>query len=350
MEEIKKLLEQISIINKKNAEILDASGGFNIFRICGVDHYENKHSKIIAEFLNPAGSHGLKSELLKQFVELLGEILIVKNFNIESARVSTEYSMANGRIDILIEDGYHALIIENKIYAQDQGEQLARYDEFACKQYGKGNYQILYLTLFGNDASKQSTKDVDYKNISYKETIIGWLEKCVQITEHHPMVCETLKQYVNHLKQLINNNIMDNNPELRAFVVENLDAIKKTVEIYKVHRKRPNRILWLLSNKLKDKGVEMGKLEPEDVDTSYAVLKLGKNDSGTFEIDFVEDGIHAYYYNKTHTELEDKLNAKGCKMPDEYYYTESDETIAESIAKQINAIIDVINENKHLVS
>lgn len=56
MDRINNLLNQVSIIGKKNAEILDATGGrFNMFRICGVNHYENTHSAILTEFLNPKG-------------------------------------------------------------------------------------------------------------------------------------------------------------------------------------------------------------------------------------------------------------------------------------------------------
>ena len=50
MNKIKSLLRQVNTIKKKNDEILDATGNrFNMFRICGVNHYENTHSAIIAE-------------------------------------------------------------------------------------------------------------------------------------------------------------------------------------------------------------------------------------------------------------------------------------------------------------
>ena len=49
MKELQNLLQQIATITQKNNEILNATGGrFNIFRICGVNHYENTHSAIIA--------------------------------------------------------------------------------------------------------------------------------------------------------------------------------------------------------------------------------------------------------------------------------------------------------------
>jgi hypothetical protein len=207
MEQIRKLLEQICIRNQqnaKNAEKLDATGKrFNIFRVCGVNHYENINSSILAEFLNPDGSHALKSKLLECFVKTLGDKLKVKNFDCTNAHVCREHSVGEGRIDILIEDNRnHALIIENKIYASDQREQLQRYNIFAEKKYGKGNYQILYLTLFGKNASEQSGGSIDYTSVSYKTDIIDWLEQCVSIAEQYSIVCETLKQYINHLKQL----------------------------------------------------------------------------------------------------------------------------------------------------
>ena len=57
MEKIINLLNQVGTINNKNNEILEATGSrFNMFQICGVNHYENTHSAIIAEFLNPSTS------------------------------------------------------------------------------------------------------------------------------------------------------------------------------------------------------------------------------------------------------------------------------------------------------
>jgi hypothetical protein len=215
MQKIKNLLAQVAIINKKNSDILDATGSrFNIFQVCGVNHYENTHSAIIAEFLNPKGSHGLKSKFLECFIKTLGNNFNVRTFDCESADVKTEYSIIEGRIDIFITDNQnHALIIENKIYAGDQWEQLRRYDNFAKSKYKEGNYQIFYLTIWGEEASKQSGSGVDYKPISYKIEIINWLEKCVQIAVRYPMVRETINQYINHLKQLTNQDMDTKNKE-----------------------------------------------------------------------------------------------------------------------------------------
>lgn len=76
MQHINKLLQQISFVINKNDQLLNQSGGkFNMFKILGVNHYENKHSAIIAEFLNPNGSHGMSSKFLESFIQTLGKWL-----------------------------------------------------------------------------------------------------------------------------------------------------------------------------------------------------------------------------------------------------------------------------------
>lgn len=213
MKELKNLLQQVATITQKNNELLDATGGrFNMFRICGVNHYENTHSAIIAELLNPKGSHSLKSAFLEAFLNLIDKDSIPTTFNPSTATAYTEYTTDNGRIDILIEDDQkNALIIENKIYAPDQREQLKRYNQYAQKQYKA--YKIYYLTLLGDKASEQSGEGVNYLPISYSDTIIKWLDQCITLSARLPIVRETLIQYSNHLKTLTNQDMNTKNQE-----------------------------------------------------------------------------------------------------------------------------------------
>ena len=244
MKEIQDLLNQVALISKKNAEILDAIGGrFNMFRVCGVNHYENTHSAIIAEFLNPSGTHGLKSKLLECFIEILGKDFKIENFICKNALIHTEVTTNEGRIDIMIGNKDKAIIIENKIYAEDQHKQLIRYNDYALKKYGKGNYQILlYLSLWGDKPSEQSCKGVEYVTISHKETIINWLEKCVSIASRFPIVRETIIQYINHLKQLTDQDMdTKNKEEIVEFLTksaENINvafAISQNIDNVKTH-------------------------------------------------------------------------------------------------------------------
>ena len=235
IKDIKNLLNQVAIINKKNEEILDATGGrFNMFKICGVNHIEPTHSAIIAEFLNPNGTHGLKSKLLECFIEMLGDKFNIKDFKPSRASVETEHYTGDGRIDVLIEDNQNkAIIIENKINAGDQPEQLKRYSRYAQKYIN--DCQILYLTLDGKEVSVQSGEGVNYLPISYEKDIINWLERCVSIATRYPIVRETIIQYINHLKQLTNQDMSTKNEEEIKEVlskIENLRAAKAICQNY----------------------------------------------------------------------------------------------------------------------
>jgi hypothetical protein len=235
MDRLTSVLSQVNLITSKNSLILDATGGrFNMFKLCGVNHYENTHSAIIAEFLSPLGTHGLKHKLLHCFIESLGERYTLGHFNFERSRIKTEHSTDQGRIDILIEDNQNkAIIIENKIYAKDQYEQLKRYDKYA-KRY-QGGYQLVYLTLSGNEASTQSSDGVSYTSISYSDDIIRWLEKCVTIASRFPIVRETIIQYINHLKNLTNQDMdVKNKEEITELLshIENLRAAQTIHQNY----------------------------------------------------------------------------------------------------------------------
>lgn len=209
MEQLKKMLQDVNVILQKEKvrkeEITKRGEHFNMFEMLGVAHHEVTHSKIIAGFLNPKGSHGQGDLFLRLFLQTIenNDEIAIETSN---ANVYTEYDTGDGRIDILIEDNTgRGIIIENKVYAGDQPEQLIRYNSFAKNKYK--NYTIYYLTLYGYEASNNSANGVTYKCISYSEHIIRWLQKCIHECATMPLIRETLVQYMNHTKQLTNQNM-----------------------------------------------------------------------------------------------------------------------------------------------
>ena len=204
-----KLSKEVSRENNKLEEKKSRGESFNIFSICGVNHYEVTHSAIIAEFLDPQGSHGQGLAFVKAFVESLN--LQDFDFSLNGVKVATEMVTPNGRIDIVISNNNkQAIIIENKIYASDQWKQLKRYDDFAKTKYTNG-YKILYLTLNGNDPNDDESREVEYITISYKHHIIDWLLQCKLLAIDKPLIRETLNQYIQHIKNLTNTIDMENN-------------------------------------------------------------------------------------------------------------------------------------------
>lgn len=228
MEKLKELFNDVNAILQeemiKKEESLRRGERFNMFQVCGVDHYEVKHSAIIASFLDPKGNHGQKDKFLKAFISIVDD---KTGMETSSCSVYTEYVTNEGRIDILIEDNSgKCIIIENKMYAGDQNEQLKRYDKFSKEKYGEGNYTIYYLTLDEHFASDDSGKGINYTRISYKDHILNWIEECIKESATTPLIRETLIQYWNHIKQLTNQDMDTMNKEaLLKSMAENADAV-----------------------------------------------------------------------------------------------------------------------------
>jgi len=241
MEKIKNLLQQISIIQKKYDEIAKITGeNFNIFSIMRAESDEVKtHSRIIAEFLNPKGIHNQGSIFLKLFFEEIKVLETIKNdFEYDNAKIlveeylgiiDNEYS-EGGFIDIVIKDSKNQVVIENKIYAEDQKGQLLRY---------KKNYQnckLIYLTLDGKTPSEMSyigtTSKLELQEIilvSYRDEIKNWIEKCLEKTHSLPIIRETLAQYLHLIKKLTSQTT---NNKMSKDIVERMEKeIQASFEI-----------------------------------------------------------------------------------------------------------------------
>lgn len=227
MDNIDNLLREVNHICEKYDEIARISGeNFNIFQTLGLQSDELSHSKIIAELLNPKGSHGRGDEFLELFLKIIEKD--IQKF--KNAYVKTEQSTNDGRVDILITAGSQAtVVIENKIYAGDQPAQLARYR----KAYPDAT--IIYLTLDGREPSSFSTdgeKNAYYKLLSYEQHIIPWLEQCREKSVDHPYLRETISQYINLLKILTGQTRSKNmSKELVKTIVRNQENVKSAFAI-----------------------------------------------------------------------------------------------------------------------
>lgn len=274
---IKNLLQNVTNIQEKYDEIAKITGeNFNIFSVIKMESKEVRtHSAFIGELLNPKGTHGLKDEPLKIFVGLLNSKFKetdIKNaeaksnedkFKIDKESAFTtvekyigftnEDKTEGGRIDIIIEDkNKNAIIIENKIYAIEQTNQLIRYNNYSK------NSPILYLTLDG--ASPTSAEGLEennhYYNISYKEHIKEWLELCLKEAVEFPMLREIIKQYLYLIKKLTGQTI---NNKMRTKIVEKMEKeIEASFEIANNISELKKGLYYNFFEKLKKYAIEKG--------------------------------------------------------------------------------------------
>jgi hypothetical protein len=187
---IKNVLTQVTDIDKKYQDIYQLTGAnYNVFKIADINTKETTICKVIADLLNPKGSHYKADTYLKLFKEIVLKNSDFSNYcclDTKDATASTEYpTNESRRIDIVIKSDKIFIPIEVKINADDLEKQISDYYEY-CKKYkneGKG-IPVLYLTKDGDEPRKISASDKDkYRCISFSENILSWLGDCLKCPE-----------------------------------------------------------------------------------------------------------------------------------------------------------------------
>ena len=207
-DKIDALLKQVGLLKDKSDALASFSGEkFNVFSLLGREDDEvHTHSAILADLLNPKGTHGQGSVFARLFLERLD----IENLHddLDDASVTKEKDAgAYGRIDILFETKNTCLVIENKIHADDQSKQLERYHNYVKTKRVKTT-NVIYLTLSGSDPSEYAfgslgSKDRErIRRLSYKSDIVDWLDACIKEVARVPQVRELLIQYQNLLRKL----------------------------------------------------------------------------------------------------------------------------------------------------
>lgn len=305
IDKLKALLIQVSQISEHYDKIANLSGeNFNVFRTLNLESSEvQMHSAFLAEFLNPQGTHGQRDLYLRLFLEQFKEWekLKISNFDTKTAFadvekytgvVDADYTKG-GRIDILLTDqnGNH-IIIENKIYARDQKNQLVRYYNFDNKA------PLFYLNLYGTEPTDWSTggklDENQYAVISYDTDIVQWLEKCRKESVSLPIIRETIAQYTNLIRHLTNQTARDNmKEEIKKLIMNNpeyVDSIDLCSQVL-------NSIIWETKSQFKKLLNEL-----------FSTAKIPLSNGITINIHWGEDGDGMYFGYKA---MEDEDNISG---------------------------------------
>ncbi|MBR5651422.1 MAG: PD-(D/E)XK nuclease family protein [Bacteroidales bacterium] len=333
MDNIKTLLQKvqhlIALDKQRKEEARKRGEKYNIFSVLGLETSEvQTHSAFLASLLNPDGNHGVGSAFLDAFVrEMNLEDLQLDTTN---SQVKVEHVTGDGRIDILIFDNNKkAIIVENKIYAGDQPEQLKRYDDYAKQQFTNG-YRLLYLTLDGHKPSKDSTKDLkdnQYLRLAYNNdlnivnkdsldnNIIGrdvlhWLEECVQIAYNKPLVRETIIQYQSLIKALTGMNSENEtkqeiiklfstkeNYETAALIANNFQNIKKRIVYQELKPQLEEKIVLLNNELFNKKTLSIKQFEYGEGNYSAIIISVSSWKSGEIYYEFDQyNGSQALVY------------------------------------------------------
>lgn len=167
---------------------------FNTFDILKYD--ENVFSNIIADMLNPEGTHGQKEAFLLAFLQLIekkNNAIVAKKIKDKSIsfirKIQREESTEEGRrMDIYAEfKDRFVLVIENKIGAKDQPKQVEDYIK-EIENRNCSDFLFIYLNS-GNDPDMGSLGEKKREELkkkgcfvtaSYKEDIVELIEDCIK--------------------------------------------------------------------------------------------------------------------------------------------------------------------------
>lgn len=251
MNSLIQLFHEIHLLLEKHEQIRKEKGdNYNLFQVINMTSDETRvHSAMTADLLNPKGKHQMGDVFLRLFIHCLKtqQLNHELSFTYNKAKVECEkyigpkMEKSGGRLDIYLTDGVNHIIIENKIYAADQKNQLLRYHNF-LKHYPDNHTLLLYLSLDGevHDMDKTTNGEkVKFITISYTDFILNWLTECRYMAIDRPLIREGITHYRNLIKILTHQmdnekndliNLIRDNQRYINYIPQYKDAIRE-VEI-----------------------------------------------------------------------------------------------------------------------
>ena len=257
-----KLLQEA--YEKSKDYLYEDSSRFNLLSIIEKDRDEaHVHSKVIYSLLSQNWGKKDKETFLTLFLKEIGieeEIIYNKTWEVTREK-AFDLDTIKGRLDFEIKSKDYIYIIEMKIDAGDQPEQLMRYQKFAKEQHKK--YKIFYLTLDGHNASKKSigeeenleeNQKVEYINISFKEEILNWLGNCLKLVEGKENKSACINQYIASINKILG----EKNTKIKDNILKSSEDIKNAITIYKKLNENLQKVLESFFEELNKKLEDIG--------------------------------------------------------------------------------------------
>jgi len=165
------------------------SSDFNIFDLISPD--ENKISDILADVLDPDGSHGQGNVFLTEFLNLLTEkgVALPKLDLKRGVTVTREQTtFQERRIDLLLKFESELVIgIENKPWASESEKQIEDYIKYIKNYETKDVFAFLFLHPTGKQPEsidenvwRTLEEEGKCKALSYKDDLIAFLKRCYE--------------------------------------------------------------------------------------------------------------------------------------------------------------------------
>lgn len=278
---------------------------YNIFDVLNRSSHEGSHSLFLRHLLDPRATHDQGSVFLNSFIQVLLKLANEQDIKIgndwpsdwSSALTKTEVAHENGRLDIVIEIPHVAyIIIENKVWASEQKDQLARYGLELEKKIKTHKYRaLIFLTPTGYKSDTKGAYSV--VNMSYEHltqclgnamklvkptaipvisTIQQYIEQCIRIYKGENFMTYMNEEIINLLKESSNFEVAQN----ICMHFAELERRMKNDFIVNVRK--------ILKNKL------------SDINSGWRVMDVDRWSGGTISIEFDSNNLGVLYGSMFH--------------------------------------------------
>ena len=305
---------------------------FNLFELIQVERNEKwTHSAFLSDLFNPRGCHGQRSLFLSYLLEWVKEkanMQLPDGLAETPWEVETEKWTSNGFIDICIEsfDSDFIIVMENKVDAAEQPDQIYRYHQWASKRCK--HPVVIYLTLNGKEAS--TSREAPYVRMSYRDDMSGLLASAQGEIES-AAVREVVGQCVSIIRKLGGVHPMSDydrrvveylaeseNLPYALDVAERIEAVKE--EVLRVFfSKLKDRLAELLAKSEHAGDWTIAAREDDQPGSLQIVFQKGKWDPKSrsiyFGVDY-EDGLFAGLSCESLT-VEEQNFIRNCKSTKE---------------------------------
>ncbi|MDD3014687.1 MAG: PD-(D/E)XK nuclease family protein [Candidatus Gastranaerophilales bacterium] len=236
-ESIQMMLRKAAEITKKYDTIAQSTGSsFNMFELTHVAGDEVRMCRVLADLLNPEGTHRQG----RIYLDLFFETVLEREKPVKDIKVKREVVIeGDRRIDIVIESDGNVIPIEVKINAGDQPNQL--YD-YAQRSKGIEKPKVYYLTKFGtepsNDSCCNSSKNeilniTDIGCLSWSYDILKWLDACISHynTYTKAPIREILIQYAAVIRKFTDQLEENEKMEIEEILLKTPENLKSAYDI-----------------------------------------------------------------------------------------------------------------------
>ncbi|REG85847.1 PD-(D/E)XK nuclease family protein [Marinomonas pollencensis] len=221
-----------------------------IFSIGSKGYYENPTTDILAFFLNDSAEHGLGSLVLEAFLDIVPKGNQYLSPLLQTQPQREVWTKSNKRIDLLLESSDWAMVIENKIY-HEQNNPFEDYESFVKNDYPERfkDKNTLFIVLSPSGDVPPISKN--WTGISYTNLIKSVKRKLAEQFYKQPLNKWTvlLREFILHMESIVSEPAYPE--ENISFVLNNLFQFNKAQLLKEQSIKAyENKLLSFLNSQL----------------------------------------------------------------------------------------------------